>query len=552
MFLSSLVDTVVDIMGEEYPELKEHVDLIKKVIDTEEKQFSATLAQGLDLLNQMLADEAGTKVLSGEAVFKLYDTFGFPKELTEEIAIDKGYTIDQAGFEAAMKEQQDRARAAHEKVSAKVVTPDTTKLDHNQLKNDESVTKASIAMIGKGGVEIQQAHDGEEVTIILDVNPFHADGGGQIGDTGVLKGAEGTADVADAKMLPNGLIYLIVTIREGVLHKGDALDVIVDKARNLAIARNHTSTHLLQAALRKVLGNHVNQAGSLVTPDRLRFDFTHFSPVSQAELLQVENLVNEQILKDVLVTKEEMPIAQAKEKGAMALFGEKYGDIVRVVTAGDFSCELCGGSHVDRTSVIGSFRILSETGTGTGVRRIEAVTGAAALHKSQHDSAELRRLAGLLKAKVDDVPAKLEHVLAELKNTEKELQHLKKDAALADLDSILAAKQVIDGVSVIAASTQADSMDSLRDLADTILDKAGNGVVLLAAVHDDKVNFVCKVAKADTKNGIHAGKIIQAAAKAAGGNGGGRPDMAQAGGKQPDKVQEALAAGVDAVKALVG
>jgi alanyl-tRNA synthetase len=552
LFLSSLVDIVVQILGEEYPELKEHIDIIKRVIDTEEKQFSATLVQGLELLNQMMEEEASSKKLSGKEVFKLYDTFGFPKELTEEIAQDKGYAVDQEGFDTAMKEQQERARAAHERVSAKVVTPDTTKLDHNMLINDESATSAHIAMLGKGGVEVQEAHDGEEVTVIVDTNPFHADGGGQIGDTGILKGTEGTAAVSDAKKLPNGLIYLIATVKEGVLHKGDSLAITVDKARNLAIARNHTSTHLLQAALRNVLGNHVNQAGSLVTPDRLRFDFTHFSPVSQDELQQVENMVNEQILKDIPVTKEEMPIADAKAKGAMALFGEKYGNIVRVVTAGDFSCELCGGSHVDRTSVIGSFRIISETGTGTGVRRIEAVTGAAALKKAQHDAAELGRLAGLLKAKVDDVPAKLEHVLTELKDTEKELQQFKKNAALSDLDSILAAKQMVGEVPVIAAAAQADAMDSLRDLADTVMDKAGSGVVLLGAVHDDKVSFVCKVAKADTKKGLHAGKIIKAAAQAAGGNGGGRPDMAQAGGKEPDKLAAALQAGMEAVKNLLG
>lgn len=552
MFLSSLVDTVIQILEDEYPELREHVDIIKKVIDTEEKQFSATLVQGLDLLNQMMDAEKESKKLSGKEVFKLYDTFGFPKELTEEIAQDKGYTIDQEGFDTAMKEQQERARAAHEKVSALVATPDTTKLDQSKLYNDEAAIKANIAMLGKGGTEVSEARDGEEVTVILDVNPFHADGGGQIGDTGILKGAEGIAEVSDAKKLPNGLIYLIATVKEGVLHQGDALDIAVDKARNLAIARNHTATHLLQAALRKVLGNHVNQAGSLVTPDHLRFDFTHFSPVSFAELRQVEDMVNEQIFKDVPVTKEEMPIDEAKAKGAMALFGEKYGHIVRVVTAGDFSCELCGGSHVERTSIIGSFRILSETGIGTGVRRIEAVTGASAVKKAQRDSDELAHLASLLKAKVSDVPDKLEHVLAELKDTEKELQQWKKNAALSDLDTIMATKQTVGTVSVIAAEAQTDTMDSLRELADTVMDKAGSGVVLLGAVHDGKVSFVCKVAKADTKKGLHAGKIIKAAAQAAGGNGGGRPDMAQAGGKQPEKLLEALAAGAEAVKTLVG
>lgn len=552
LFLSSLVDTVIDILGTEYPELRQYESLIKRVIDTEERQFSATLAQGLDLLHQMMEEANSTKILAGSEVFKLYDTFGFPVELTEEIAAEKGYTLDTEGFKKAMTEQQERARAARTKVSAKVAVPDTTKLDQDTLVNDAEAVNGHIVMIGREGTEVQQARDGEEVTIILDSNPFHAEGGGQLGDTGILKAQGGSARVTDAKALPNGLVYLIATVAEGQIQTGDAVDIAVDKARNLAIARNHTATHLLQAALRKVLGNHVNQAGSLVTPEHLRFDFTNFSPVSAEELEKVESLVNEEILKNVPVTIEEMALKDAKEKGAMALFGEKYGDRVRVVSVGDFSCELCGGSHVTNTAAIGSFRILSETGTGTGVRRIEAVTGAAALQKAKADEAVIRNLASVLKVKADDVTVKVGHLLKQLKDTEKELQQLKKDAALSDLDAILASREDINGVPVIAASAQADSMDSLRELADTVLDKSGSGVVLLAAISGDKVQFVCKVDKGDTKKGLHAGKIIKAAAQAAGGNGGGRPDMAQAGGKQPEQIDAALRAGKDMVKNLLG
>lgn len=552
LFLSSLVDTVIDILGTEYPELRQYESLIKRVIDTEERQFSATLAQGLDLLHQMMEEANSTKILAGSEVFKLYDTFGFPVELTEEIVAEKGYTLDTEGFKKAMTEQQERARAARTKVSAKVAVPDTTKLDQDTLVNDAEAVNGHIVMIGREGTEVQQARDGEEVTIILDSNPFHAEGGGQLGDTGILKAQGGSARVTDAKALPNGLVYLIATVAEGQIQTGDAVDIAVDKARNLAIARNHTATHLLQAALRKVLGNHVNQAGSLVTPEHLRFDFTNFSPVSAEELEKVESLVNEEILKNVPVTIEEMALKDAKEKGAMALFGEKYGDRVRVVSVGDFSCELCGGSHVTNTAAIGSFRILSETGTGTGVRRIEAVTGAAALQKAKADEAVIRNLASVLKVKADDVTVKVGHLLKQLKDTEKELQQLKKDAALSDLDAILASREDINGVPVIAASAQADSMDSLRELADTVLDKSGSGVVLLAAVSGDKVQFVCKVDKGDTKKGLHAGKIIKAAAQAAGGNGGGRPDMAQAGGKQPEQIDAALRAGKDMVKNLLG
>ena len=451
-----------------------------------------------------------------------------------------------------MKEQQDRARAARTKVDAKVVVPDTTKLDQSKLVNDPAAEQAQIVMIGKDGVEVETAGDGEEVTLILDANPFHAEGGGQLGDTGSIRAAGGSAAVSDAKALPNGLVYLIATVKEGAIHSGDTVQLSVDKARNLALARNHTATHLLQAALRTVLGNHVNQAGSLVTPDHLRFDFTHFSPVTAAELEKVEQLVNDEILKNDVVTIEEMPIDAAKEKGAMALFGEKYGDIVRVVSVDGFSCELCGGSHVKSTAIIGSFRILSESGTGTGVRRIEAVTGAAALQKAKEDQAVLRQLATDLKAKNNEITTKVANLMSQLKEAEKELQQLKKEAALSDLDTILASQETIGGVSVVAAETQADSMDSLRDLADTIMDKLGNGVVLLSAAHEDKINFVCKVAKADTKKGLHAGKIIKAAAQVAGGNGGGRPDMAQAGGKEPAKAGEALQAGKQLVQELLG
>jgi alanyl-tRNA synthetase len=551
LFLSSLVDTVVAILGEEYPDLKEHQAFIKKVIETEEKQFSTTLAQGLALLKDTMDGSDDKKVLSGAEVFKLYDTFGFPVELTEEIAQEQGITIDKEGFQAAMKEQQERARAARRDASAKVATPDTTHLDQSLLKNDEAAVTAKVAMLGKEGVEVEEAHDGEEITVILDTNPFHAEGGGQLGDTGLLTGEFGKAVVDDAKTLPNGLVYLIAAVSEGVIHRGDALTVQVDKARNLAMARNHTATHLLQAALRTVLGDHVNQAGSLVTPERLRFDFTHFSSITAEELGRIEELVNGEILKNVPLTIEEMPIAAAKEKGAMALFGEKYGDIVRVVSVPGFSCELCGGSHVANTAVIGSFRILSESGIGTGVRRIEAITGAAALERAQSDAGELESIAALLKTKAEDIPAKVAHVLAQLKETEKELQKLKKAAALSDVDSIVAAKETIASVPVVTAEVHVDNIDELRELADTILDRIAGGVVLLGTAHEGKVNFVCKVAKADTAKGLHAGKIVKATAQAAGGNGGGRPDMAQAGGKEPEHVAEALTAGKQMIQELL-
>ena len=546
-FLADLVDIVIDMYKEAYPELAERKELIKTVIATEEAQFSATLAQGLELLNAMIEDADGTGVLAGEKVFKLYDTFGFPVELTEEIVQEHGITIDHDGFDKAMKAQQERARAARAKVSAKVATPDTTGLDQSALVKDENAVNARVVLIGIDGAAVERAEKDTAITIILDKTPFHAEGGGQIGDTGYITGPSGKAEVTDTKSLANGLTYMIAIVTEGSLSKGDEVDITVDKVRNLDIARNHTATHLLQAALRKVLGTHVNQAGSLVTPERLRFDFTHFSPMTNEELAEVEKEVNRQIMKNVDLEIEEMPVDDAIKKGAMALFGEKYGDIVRVVNVPRFSCEICGGSHVPNTSVIGSFRIVGESGTGTGIRRIEAVTGKAAHERAVADAVLLQEAATLLKSKEEDIPAKIEQLLTALKEAEREVAQLSHKLATSSLDDILAAKEEIHGVSVTAASVTADSAEGLRDMADMVLDKVG-GIVLLGAVQGDKVSFVCKVDKELTKQGYHAGKIVKAAAVAAGGGGGGRPDMAQAGGKDPQKLEEALKAGKEAVQ----
>lgn len=546
-FLADLVDIVIDMYKEAYPELAERKELIKTVIATEEAQFSATLAQGLELLNAMIEDVDGTGVLAGEKVFKLYDTFGFPVELTEEIVQEHGMTIDHDGFDKAMKAQQERARAARAKVSAKVATPDTTGLDQSALVKDENAVNARVVLIGIDGAAVERAEKDTAITIILDKTPFHAEGGGQIGDTGYITGPSGKAEVTDTKSLANGLTYMIAIVTEGSLAKGDEVGITVDKVRNLDIARNHTATHLLQAALRKVLGTHVNQAGSLVTPERLRFDFTHFSPMTNEELAEVEKEVNRQIMKNVDLEIEEMPVDDAIKKGAMALFGEKYGDIVRVVNVPGFSCELCGGSHVPNTSVIGSFRIVGESGTGTGIRRIEAVTGKAAHERAVADAVLLQEAATLLKSKEADIPAKIEQLLTALKEAEREIAQLSHKLATSSLDDILAAKEEIHGVSVTAASVTVDSAEGLRDMADMVLDKVG-GIVLLGAVQGDKVSFVCKVDKELTKQGYHAGKIVKAAAVAAGGGGGGRPDMAQAGGKDPQKLEEALKAGKEAVQ----
>ena len=428
-FIGQMIDEVVSMMRPAYPELVEKEDFIKKIAGTEEQRFQNTLNAGTDLLSEMLEDlkKKQKKVLPGADVFKLYDTYGFPWELTEEIAHEQGMDIDEKGFEASMEEQKERARSARAKVSMKVATPDTTKLDASVLTRKDQDGKTEILLLGKEGKAVQTAQDGEEVTVVLRNTPFHAEGGGQIGDTGRLTGQEGVLAVETTRELPDGIAYLIGTVEEGTISTGETVEAVVDRDRREALARNHTGTHLLQAALKKVLGNTVNQAGSLVLPDRLRFDFTWPEAMTSAQIAQVEALVNEEIQKGTELSFREMPLEEAKKLGAMALFGEKYGDVVRVVTIGDFSMELCGGSHVKNTGEIGLFRIVSEGGIGSGVRRIEAVTGKAAYASTVADRDLLGRAAGLLKCKPEELAEKIEKTLAELKAAEAETARLKQE-----------------------------------------------------------------------------------------------------------------------------
>ncbi|MDY4878683.1 MAG: alanine--tRNA ligase, partial [Dialister sp.] len=353
-FMGQMIDVVIQMMKPAYPELVDKQAFIKKVAGVEEERFHTTLNAGCDLLSEMLEDTKKKQqtILSGDQVFKLYDTYGFPWELTDEIAKEQGVTIDEKGFEAAMAEQKERARAARAKVSAKVATPDTTKLDAKELTTEDKDGETKLLLLGQDGKEIVSAADGTEVTVVLKNNPFHAEGGGQIGDSGTIVGEEGTIQVEDTKKLPDGIVYVIGTVSEGIIREGETVTVTVDRVRREDIARNHTGTHMLQAALRRVLGDQVNQAGSLVLPDRLRFDFTWPEPLSEKQLAAVEQIVNEEILKATPVDIREMPIEEAKKSGAMALFGEKYGDVVRVVSIPGYSKELCGGSHVKNVGEI--------------------------------------------------------------------------------------------------------------------------------------------------------------------------------------------------------
>lgn len=552
-FIGQMIDVVIAMMKPAYPELVDKQMLIKKVAGMEEERFHSTLNAGSDLLSEMLEDTKKKQkdVLAGDLVFKLYDTYGFPWELTDEIAKEQGMTIDKQGFEAAMAEQKERARAARAQVSAKVATPDTTKLDIASLTTEDKDGKTEILLLGRDGKEISRASDGTKVTVILQNNPFHAEGGGQVGDTGVLKGEEGILDVEDAKKLPDGIVYLIGTVREGTILAGETVDVTVDRERREALARNHTGTHMLQAALRRVLGNQVNQAGSLVLPDRLRFDFTWPEPLSREQLRQVEDIVNEEIRKGTALSISTMPLEEAKKSGAMALFGEKYGKIVRVVSVGDFSKELCGGSHVGNTGELGLFCILSEGGIGSGIRRIEAVTGKAAYELVKNQEDLLLRSAKLLKSDAESMPEKIEKLLGTIKSLKNEVEALKRQQAQNEMDSIMKDIREKNGISYFSAEVQADSMDELRKVADLVKGKLPKGAFLLGTKAGDKVNLVGMASPEAVKAGVHMGKVISKAAKVCNGGGGGKPQVAQAGGKDPSKLQDALAEGLAALAEMI-
>ena len=552
-FLTPLVDIVADIFADVFPDLQDKKDYIKKVIHLEEERFNATLSQGMDLLEDHINSLklAGQTVLDGAAGFKLYDTFGFPWELTQEILADSGIELDKSGFDLAMNEQRERARAARSDNDAAIVLPDLSGLATDALLADSSVDTAKIMLLSLNGRIVEEVPDGQEVVIILDGTPFHAEGGGQLGDTGRLTGSMGTVQITTTRKLADGTIFHIGLVEEGSVKTGETVTVAVDLERRRAIARNHTATHLLHAALKQVLGSHVNQAGSLVEPDRLRFDFSHFSAITAAELAEVERIVNSAILSNDNVGIIETTQNMAKEMGATALFGEKYGERVRVVMVSDFSKELCGGTHVNSTAEIGFFRIISEGGVGSGLRRIEAVTGYGALDYSKSREQILNEAAAVLKSRPEDVCARMEGLLSRLKEVEKENERLSGKVAKAAVAELINDKLMVNGVSVVAGQVEAADMEQLRGTADLVRDRLGSGVVILGAIVGEKVNFVAMATKDVLSRGVHAGNIVNAAAKAAGGGGGGRPDMAQAGGKEPGKTAQALEAAVNTLRQQV-
>lgn len=544
-FMYELVSVVGEIMVDFYPEVKEKADFIEKVIRNEEERFHETLHEGLAILAGVIKKEKekGSETITGADVFRLYDTYGFPVELTEEYAEEEGMKIDHAGFEAEMELQRERARAARQDVDSMHVQGGVLgdiKVESKFVGYDQLETTSTVLAIVKNGELITAAAGGEEVQLILDVTPFYAESGGQIADFGTLEASGLKVSVKDIQKAPNGQSLHKAIVEAGTLTTNVQVTAKVDAANRVKIIKNHTATHLLQRALKNVLGEHVNQAGSLVEPDRLRFDFSHFGQVKPEELEQVEKIVNKQIWKNIEVDITYKPISEAKSMGAMALFGEKYGDIVRVVKVGDFSLELCGGCHVPNTAVIGLFKIVSESGIGAGTRRIEAVTGEAAYHLLNEQVGLLKDAAEKLKANPKDIASRIDGLMAEMKQLQRENESLAAKLGNIEAGNLLANVKEINSVKVLSAKVQAADMNNLRNMADDIKQKLGSAIIVLGSASEGKVNLIAAVTKDLIEKGYHAGKLIKEVASICGGGGGGRPDMAQAGGKNPEKLDEAI------------
>lgn len=555
-FMYELVPTVAGIMDAFYPEVKEKQEFIAKVIKTEEERFHETLNEGLAILSDVIKKEKekGSGIISGKDVFKLYDTYGFPVELTEEYAEDEQMKVDHKGFEAEMEKQRERARNARQDVGSmqvqggalRDITAESTFVGYSAVK-----AEAKVIELLQDGQLISEAHEGDTVQILLDKTPFYAESGGQIGDKGVLRSEQAVVTIKDVKKAPNGQHVHEGTVASGTIQKGASVTAEVEDQMRSGVVKNHTATHLLHQALKDVLGTHVNQAGSLVTENRLRFDFSHFGQVTKEELERIEGIVNEKIWESIPVAIDLKPINEAKEMGAMALFGEKYGDIVRVVQVGDYSLELCGGCHVTNTAEIGLFKIVSESGIGAGTRRIEAVTGKGAYQEMNSQLSLLQHAADELKSNVRDVPKRIQSLQAELKEAQRENESLLSKLGNVEAGAILSKVKDIGGVKVLAEKVNAKDMNHLRTMVDDLKAKLGSAVIILGAVQNEKVNLSAGVTKDLIEKGLHAGKMVKQAAEVCGGGGGGRPDMAQAGGKQPEKLEEALASAEDWIKSVL-
>lgn len=555
-FMYDLVPVVAEIMKDFYPDVQAKEEFIAKVIKNEEERFHETLNEGLAILSEVIKKERdnGSSQISGKDVFKLYDTYGFPVELTEEYAEDENMTVDREGFQLEMEKQRERARNARQDVGSMQVQGGALgdiKAESTFVGYENLTADARIIELLQNGEIVTEAHEGETVQILLDETPFYAESGGQVADKGTLKSAEAIIDIKDVKKAPNGQHVHEGVVVSGSVQKGIEVTAEVESALRKGIVKNHTATHLLHQALKDVLGSHVNQAGSLVNENRLRFDFSHFGQVTKEELSQIEKIVNEKIWEGISVAIDLKPIAEAKEMGAMALFGEKYGDIVRVVQVGDYSIELCGGCHVQNTAEIGLFKIASESGIGAGTRRIEAVTGKGAYEELNDQLAILEKAANELKSNTKDVPKRIASLQADLKEVQRENESLLAKLSQAEAGSILEKVIEVGGVNVLTEKVNAKDMNHLRTMVDDLKAKLGSAVIVLGAVQNGKVNISAGVTKDVIEKGLHAGKLVKQAAEICGGGGGGRPDMAQAGGKQPEKLEEALATVEESVKSVL-
>ena len=557
-FLANLSQTVIAESKDGYPELEEKKAFILNVLTQEEDKFDKTIDQGLAILGDMkeaMKAEDST-VLTGENAFKLYDTYGFPLDLTQEILEESGMSLDEEGFKAAMQQQREMARKARKVTN--YMGADATVYDEidtaitSEFVGYEDLTHESKVTVLTTETELVEAlSDGEVGTIIVDETPFYATMGGQNADLGVIVGPEGEFEVKDTIKLRGGKVAHVGQITKGMIKNGDAVTLKVDAVNRKATCKNHSATHLLQKALREVLGTHVEQAGSFVDANRLRFDFSHFSAMTREELDKVEAIVNAKIEEDMAVVTKEMSVEDAKKSGAMALFGEKYGETVRVVSMGDFSTELCGGTHVKNTGAIGSFKIVSESGVAAGVRRIEALTGNGVTAYYKELEANMEKAAKLLKANPDKVTEKIEHLLAEMKALASENESMKSKLAKDALGDVMDQVVEVKGVKLLATSVAGVDMNGLRELGDQLKEKLGEGVVVLASDCDGKVNLIAMVTEEVMKKGAHAGNLIKGIAALVGGGGGGRPNMAQAGGKNPAGIPDAIAKVAEVLEAQV-
>jgi len=537
-FFHKLVEPLCQLMGEAYPELPAQRAQVERVLRLEEERFAETLEQGMKILEEAIAGIQGREI-PGETVFKLYDTYGFPMDLTADIARERDLNVDQAGFDRAMAAQRERARAASQFGAAEQV--DLKLEGETEFTGYETIEgQAGVVAILRDGQRVQQLEQGESGTVFLDRTPFYAESGGQAGDLGVLEGEGLLFEVEDTRKQAGGLFAHIGKLEEGCLRVGDRVKAQVNAYTRQATRLNHSATHLLHAALRTVLGAHVAQKGSLVEAERLRFDFSHFEPIPREQLQTIEQLVNEQIRCNHPVETRIMSLDQAKSSGAMALFGEKYADQVRVLRMGDFSTELCGGTHVNAVGEIGLFKITAETGIAAGVRRIEAVTGQCAVEWMEADEERVQRVAEMIKSGREEIEDKLVQILERNRKLEKELEQLKAKLASAAGSDLAAGAVNLGEVKVLAAHLEGADPKSLRETLDQLKNKLGSAVILLATVEGGKVSLVAGVTK-DLTDRLKAGDLVRLAAEQVGGKGGGRPDMAQAGGNDPQALPQALA-----------